>query len=190
MPKKPNKNTIKKTPPEELTIDEAASITLYTMEWKIHENSLYQVLNEVLRSENRKELPPWFLYLKLFLTGLSRLQSTRQFLYRGVKSDLHKRYPKNKNVIWWGFSSCTLKIDVLKSEPFLGTKGSRTLFNIECNSGKAIICFSEFPGEKEILLLPETQVETVGLLNQDNSLYIIQLKEIRSPFSISPPSSK
>lgn len=85
-----------KKPPEGLTIDEAASIMLHTMEGSIYEKGLYKVLDTVLRSKNRTELPPCFLYLKLLFTALSRLQSIRRFLFRGVKSDLHAEYPKNK----------------------------------------------------------------------------------------------
>jgi hypothetical protein len=174
-----------KTPPEGLTIDESASIMLYTMEGNSKKNSLYKVLNAVLRSKNRKELPSCFLYLKLLFTALCRLQSTRRFLFRGIKLDLHEDYLENKIVTWWGFSSCAMKVDVL--DRFLGTTGARTMFAIDCNSGKDISCFSNYPDEKEVLLLPETQFKVVSSLNQGNGLYTIQLEEIRSPLAISRP---
>jgi hypothetical protein len=56
-----------------LTQDESASIQLYTIEWDIHENSLYMVLNKTLRLADRTKLRPWFRYLKLFLTGFFKL---------------------------------------------------------------------------------------------------------------------
>ena len=56
-----------------LSSDESASIHLYTMEWKVHENSLYAVLNRTLRSADRGKLKPWFRYLKLFLTAFFKL---------------------------------------------------------------------------------------------------------------------
>jgi hypothetical protein len=62
------------TKPENgLTQDESASIHLYTMEWKVHENSLYAILNRTLRLADRSKLQPWFKYLKLFLTAFFKL---------------------------------------------------------------------------------------------------------------------
>ncbi|CAF5143328.1 unnamed protein product, partial [Rotaria sp. Silwood1] len=115
------------------------------------------VLNETLRSKDRQNLKPWFSYLKLFLTALSRLPSERQFVYRGVKLDLSEKYPIGENVVWWGFSSCTVSINVLQSENFLGKTGERTMFNIECYSGKNIQKHSYYPTEDEVLLLAATQ---------------------------------
>jgi hypothetical protein len=62
-----------KEPEDGLTQDESASIHLYTMEWKISENSLYAVLNRTLRATDRRNLKPWFRYLKLFLTAFYKL---------------------------------------------------------------------------------------------------------------------
>jgi hypothetical protein len=62
-----------KTPENKLTQDESAAIHLYTMEWDVHENSLYMVLNRTLRLADRRKLRPWFKYLKLFLTAFFRL---------------------------------------------------------------------------------------------------------------------
>lgn len=68
-----------------LTQDQSASIMLYTMEWEPQEQCLYFVLNATLRSEDRGKLKPWFSYLKLIFTSLSRLPSSSRFVYRGVK---------------------------------------------------------------------------------------------------------
>jgi hypothetical protein len=62
------------TAPEDgLSPDESASIHLYTMEWDVHDNSLYMVLNRTLRLADRAKLLPWFKYLKLFLTAFFKL---------------------------------------------------------------------------------------------------------------------
>jgi len=66
------KNASKK-PADKLTSDESAAIHLYTMEWQVHDNSLYAVLNRTLRLADRRKLQPWFRYLKLFLTALFKL---------------------------------------------------------------------------------------------------------------------
>src|SRR5689334_7329557 len=58
-----------------LTHDESAAIVLYTIEWDPGHTSLYSVLNETLRLEDRDKLVPWFPYLKLLLSGLFKLPS-------------------------------------------------------------------------------------------------------------------
>ncbi|CAF3598743.1 unnamed protein product [Rotaria sp. Silwood1] len=54
-----------------LTHDESASIFLYTME--AGDYSLYRLLNKTLRDEDRHKIKPWFSFLKLFDTALSKL---------------------------------------------------------------------------------------------------------------------
>ena len=184
-----------KNPSDGLSQDESASIKLYTMEWKPNHESLYVVLNTSLRSSNRDKLKPWFLYLKLILTALARLPSKHQFVCRGVKLDLSSRFATGNTIVWWGFSSCTVLIEVLQQEEFLGKTGARTMFNIECYSGKDIHKHSYYPNEDEILLLPGTQFKLVGCLDQGYNLHTIQLKEIHSsahnlyPISIFPHSN-
>ncbi|CAF1023161.1 unnamed protein product [Rotaria magnacalcarata] len=171
-------------PQEKLSIDEAASITLYSMEWKPQDKCLYYVLNETLRNENRQKLEPWFLFLRLILTALAQLPSSLSFVYRGVKRDMRKEYPEGKIFIWWGFSSCTSKLNVLQNKQFLGNTGPRTFFTIECDSGKDIQKYSCFQNEHEILLPAARQFEVKGCLSQGEDLYMIQLKEIPPPFPL------
>ncbi|CAF1067787.1 unnamed protein product, partial [Rotaria sordida] len=45
-----------KNPADDLSVDESASIALYTMEWEPHTNSLYYILNSALRGEDRANL--------------------------------------------------------------------------------------------------------------------------------------
>ncbi|CAF4896092.1 unnamed protein product, partial [Rotaria magnacalcarata] len=72
-----------------------------------------------------------------------------------------KEYPEGKTFVWWGFSSCTSKMSVLQNEQFLGTTGPRTLFTIECDSGKDIRKYSCFQTEDEILLPAARQFKVV-----------------------------
>jgi hypothetical protein len=58
-------------PHDHLSTDESASIMLNTLEWMPRESSFYFILNNTLRSQNRNELLPWFLYLRLFISALS-----------------------------------------------------------------------------------------------------------------------
>ncbi|CAF1166408.1 unnamed protein product [Adineta steineri] len=168
----------------DLTIDESASIALYSLEWSPQQKSFYIILNETLRGTNRATLlPPWFKFLKLFLTGLSKLPLTgRRNIYRGVKLDLRKQYTQGTKIVWWGFSSCTSSIEVLKNEEFFGKTGTRTLFSIECDNGKDIRQHSFYQTEDEILLLPGQEFEVHSSLDMGNNLTMIQLKEITPRF--------
>ncbi|CAF3330616.1 unnamed protein product [Rotaria sp. Silwood2] len=139
-----------KKPVDGLTQDESASIMLYSMGWEPLEQYLYVALNAALRSADRQNL----------------------------SSYLSDHYRKGETIVWWGFSSCTISIDVLQSELFLGKTEARTMFTIECNSGKDIHDHSFFPNEDEILLLAAIQFKVVGCLDQGHGLHVIQLKEI------------
>lgn len=175
------KQQCERPPANGLSIDESASIILYTMCWTPSNTCLYALLNDALRSEDINRLEPWFLYLKLFFTALSRLPSTHRHVYRGIKKDLHNEYHRGQTITWSGFSSCTLSIHVLQSEIFLGTTKPRTMFSIECNSGKDIRRHSWFRLEDEILLPAGTQFRIIGSLNSAPGLYTIQLDEIKPP---------
>ncbi|CAF3152552.1 unnamed protein product [Rotaria sp. Silwood2] len=170
--------------PGKLPLDQAASIMLYSMEWQPSEECLYYVLNQTLRNENREKVKPWFLFLRLILTGLAQLPSKLSFVYRGIKRDMRKEYPEGKTFVWWGFSSCTSKINILQSKKFLGTTGPRTLFTIECDTGKDIRKYSCYKAEHEILLPAARQFKVMGCLSQGEDLYLIQLKEIQPPFPL------
>jgi hypothetical protein len=174
-------------PADGLTCDESASIMLYSMEWEPHKECLNFVLNAALRAPDRRNLAAWLLYLRLILTALGRLRSVSRTVYRGVKSDLLKDYPKEKKFVWWGFSSCTRSVEVLNAEQFLGKTGYRTLFNINCYSGKNIRNHSYFEREDEILLLPARQFKVASLLNPGNNLHIIQIEEIEPEYPLLEP---
>ena len=62
-----------KIPPNGLTVDESASIRLYTIEWNKPHRSLYSMLNYALKTDDREDLQPYFRFLKLFLTALAKL---------------------------------------------------------------------------------------------------------------------
>ena len=112
-----------------LTDDEEASILLYTMEWKPRENSFYIILNRTLKEEDRGLLQPWFLYMRLIMTALSKIPSDSNYrtVYRGVKQDLSEKYPKGITVTWWPFSSCTTTVDVLDNENFFGSEWNKNI---------------------------------------------------------------
>ena len=162
-----------KKPSDGLTPNESAAIHLYTMQWQEPNLSLYDILNDTLRSERRESLKPWFRYLKLILTALYKLPSEKSTVWRGVRGNLSDQY--DDDCVWWGFSSCTNSVDVI--EHFVGKSGVRTLFNIECISGKAIRAHSFYKKESEILLMPGTYFRVVGKWSPAKDFYIVQLRE-------------
>jgi hypothetical protein len=178
------KKKCQKTPANGLTIDESASIILYSLDWEPQEECLYHVLNKTLRMKNRKQLIPWFRYLKLILTALSHLPSNHHVVFRGVKCDIRKDYPKGETIYWWGFSSCTATMDVLQNEQFLGSSGKRTMFMIECFSGKDVRQHSDFQNEDEILLLPGREFQVIACLEQGKDLYLIHLRETKPDYPL------
>lgn len=176
-----------KNPADDLTQDESASIMLYTMEWEPHDECLYVVLNNTLRSKNRnKTLKLWYPYLRLFLNALYRLPPIANTFYRGVKENLIERYKKDSTVVWWGFSSCTKAVGVLNNDSFLGKTGERTLFTVRCNSARDISKHSMFETEAEVLLLAATQFQVIDCLDQ-GGLHIIQLEETIPPAPLLQP---
>ncbi|CAF4235765.1 unnamed protein product, partial [Adineta steineri] len=105
-------------------------------------------------------------------------------VFRGVNLDLSNQYTQGKTFIWWGFSSCTTSIEVLENKQFLGKTGEKTLFTIECDSGKDISRHSYYQSEKEVLLLAARQFIVVGCLQPAPGLHMIQLKETRPPITL------
>jgi sugar lactone lactonase YvrE len=177
------KQRCKNPPANGLTLDQSASIMLYSIGWKPFDQCLHIALNTALRSKDRNQLHPWLLYLKLFLTALSQLPSVHQNIYRGVKLNLSREYQIGETLTWWGFSSCTSLINILQSEQFFNMTNERTLFTIESYSGKDIRQHSYYQLEEEFLLLPATQFKVEANFNQNNGIHSIRLQEIQQPQS-------
>jgi hypothetical protein len=158
-----------------LTKDQSAAVYIYTMEWD--ETSLYRVLNNALRSENRQDLKIWFAYLKLFDTALDLLPTVKGALWRGVSIDISKNFTKNQLVTWWSVNSCSASVDVIKN--FLGNNKNATLFLIEAMNGKNVSGYTAYENEDEIVLRMGTQfcVKSNALDHPDGS-HLIHLVEI------------
>ena len=93
---------------DNLTSDELASIKLYSMGWHPKHECLYHALNAALRSKDRSNLTPWFLFLRLFLGALFHIPPVpKMTVFRGIKLDLSQQYRRNQSIVWWGFSSCS-----------------------------------------------------------------------------------
>ena len=174
--------------PKNLSEDEAAAIMLYTTSSTRHEKCVSSILNEALRSNNRQELEPWFLYLKLLFVALDRLPTmTNRRLFRGIKKDVSNFYQVGQRVIWLGFSSCSTKKDVAEREEFFGNTGKRTMFIIDSNSAKSIDKYSYYINEGEVMLLLATQFQVVNCCKREGDLYEIHLKEMDDFYSLLSP---
>ena len=106
-----------------LDADEVGALFLYTME-----SGLYDELNRLLRMRQREQLKPFFPYMRLLLTARQKIKMPAYagVVWRGVKGvDLRDKYPPDKEVYWWAFSSTTKKLHTLTNEMFLGTTGVR-----------------------------------------------------------------
>ncbi|CAF3439911.1 unnamed protein product, partial [Rotaria sp. Silwood2] len=165
-----------------LTMDESNSIRLYSLEWQPREKSVFYILNKALRSENRQQLKPWFLFLRHILTVLAHLPSTVVTVYRGINMDLAAKYRTGTTIVWWGFSSCMKNINQLEKKLFLNKIGKRTLFVINCYSGKDIHRHSMYEGESEVLLPPACQFTVMNSVNKGKGLHVIELNEIQPSY--------
>ena len=167
-------------PPDQLTVDESASIRLYSMEWEQANQSLYFVLNQTLKSNDRQLLKPFHKYLKLFLTALVKLPCAPPLtIWRGVNNDISQEFHPGRSLIWWSFMSCTTELTVLENNIYLGKNGNRTLFSIESINCRTIRDHSEYKTEDEVLLLPGTQLIVQSQFMPADNLHVIHLKQIR-----------
>lgn len=153
-----------------LTEDEIAALYLYTCE-----SAFYRQMNAALRDPDRGKVKPYYRYLRLLLSALSKLERQSSSLWRGVAMDLRAQYPKNGLVTWWGVSSCTSKLSVAQS--FLGSRGKRTLFEVRPATAVSIKQFSAFTGEEEYLLAPGTRLKVLDVELEKTGLCTVKLEE-------------
>jgi hypothetical protein len=153
-----------------LTWDESAAIYLYSMPIPF-----FSLLNDTLRAENRHALQPWFAFLKLFITALMRLPSTKKTVWRGVSGDVGTVFDDGDVHIWWSVNSCSTDISVV--EQYLDN--SSTLFAIDASHGKDISEYSKFQTEKEIVLMPGTRVlaKAHSLNFEKGRFFLVHLEE-------------
>jgi hypothetical protein len=153
-----------------LTRDESAAVYLYSMP-----TSFFARLNETLRDENRHALKPWFAFLKLFMTALEKLPSTKKTVWRGVSGDVGSVFANNNTDIWWSVNSCSMELKIV--QPFLDERG--TLFAIEAMHGKDISEFAANSQEQEVVLMPGTHVRARSEpLNFIDRLFVVHLEEV------------
>ena len=140
-----------------LTRAEAAALALYTMD-----GPFYLLLNAKLRDRDRNKLRSFIAIIWLLMHAIRKCPPCEQHtVYRGVKRDLSASYPNDRTVTWNAFSSCSLKVETLENEQFMGTFGERTLFSIQLTTGRCrnISACSMVPQEAEVLLPLNTRLK-------------------------------
>jgi hypothetical protein len=157
-----------------LTRDESAAVFLYSMEGG--DNSLYRLLNETLRSKNRRAAKLWFGYLKLFDTALNKLPTVRKSIWRGMNGDFSHMYKKDDILTWWSVSSCSVSMTV--AQQFLESDKNGTLLMIEAKNAKDISDYTNFSNEKEIILKPGTQLRVEDNAFSHSGLIVVHLIEL------------
>ncbi len=153
-----------------LTRDESAAIYLYTMQ-----TEFFRRLNIALRDPNRQVLKPWLDFLKILITALKKLPSTKAIIWRGVHYDATSDFIDGEVYTYWNISSCSRNLDI--AERYLPKSG--TLFNIDAIHGKDVSMFSAVPDEQEVILMPGTRVRAKSRTsNLLQAFFIIHLEEI------------
>lgn len=166
-------------PPDGLTIDESASIRLYTIEWDGPHLSLYSMLNRTLNSANHEHLQPYFKYLKLFLTALAKLPCIpQQTVWRAATKNSSTELRSGTLVTWLTFSSCTIELSAFENNLFLSNTGNRILFSVEAINGRSLRAHSHVVTDDEILLLPGTQMEVQSQFHPLPNLGFTHLKQL------------
>ena len=167
-----------------LTRDESNSIKLYLLDSQSMKSSLSYHLNKALRSENRQELEPWFLFLRLIITALSRLPQIPLIVYRAINMDLTDKYHVGSTVVWYGFSSCMRRNNLLEQRLYFNTNNKRTLFVITCYSARDIHRYLSYENEDEVLLPPACRFHVTKSFHEDKELQIIELNEIEPVYAV------
>lgn len=98
---------------ERLSLREASAICLYTAP-----GCFYKQLNQVLQSQDRGAIIPYFPYLRLLFQALDKLPVYTGPVWRGVKADLASTHPVGTHTSWPAFSSVALDMQTLDNEMF------------------------------------------------------------------------
>lgn len=147
-----------------LSCEEARAVYAYTCEAVDSEASLYFDLNERLRDRDRARIVPYLPYIKLLHSGLSKmLRRIDRNLWRAVKVDLYSYFKDRigQTIVFWGVTSCTTDMDVVKQ--FLPEGSGGTLFCIKTSLSSCVAKFSAYQAEAEHVLAAATALKVTML---------------------------
>lgn len=159
---------------DELTIDEASSIYLYTIKHTDPKRSVPYRLNKVLRSKDRAGINDWLPYLKLFVSALEKLPPFQGTIYCGFPDNASDRLIDQ--YIFWGFNSCVTAASEITD--VLRPCNQKTIFHIKCMNARSIHSYASDKNEYEVLLVPGTCLKILGKRTVDPSILIVDLQEV------------
>jgi len=155
----------------ELTSDHASAILAYTQETS---NNVYEKLNAACRCSNAKndlELASYRDFLDYLIQAVEAMPNFVGRAYRGI--DVYvapKLYEVDSTITWHQFSSCSK--NALITAKFLGHTGKSlegSLFVLQLTNGKEISSFSQFPGEEEVLVAPNSYFKVMQKLEGEQA---------------------
>jgi hypothetical protein len=142
------------------------------------------LLNEQLRTQDRRAVLPWRDYIWLLLHAMRKLPPvpTHELLYRGVKlshAALGMNFQKGRCFELAGFTSTTSNLSAMQE--FGGDSGDRVIFHFSMMESEScardISKFSMYPKECEILLPPNMMFEVYGQYDAGGGLTQLQCRQ-------------
>ncbi|CAF1184910.1 unnamed protein product [Adineta ricciae] len=163
-----------------LSKDDAAAISLYTMEMPKNVR-IYRLLNRALRDNDRSKVRPWFAYLRLLYNAISKLPKlTKTTVWCGTDKDVTELFNdknKNKKFTSRGIISGSTSPSVISS--CLSNAPKKTVFIIECLTARSIAAYTRYPSKNEVIFMPGTRFEVIPCpAHVHNDKHTIYLKEI------------
>lgn len=163
---------------ENLSLDEIAAALLYTSEWG--GDIVYQKLNQVLWSINRKKIAPWLPFLKLLMSAFSKLPRSdwKAVHWRDIEDDVEEAYSQRigKEVVWWGVSSMSLDLKQVFCVP---QKQPGALFIVR-GSGICLRGVSCMAHEDEVVLPPGSIVRVVSVTRNGKIGSLIEVELVQA----------
>eukprot|EP00965_Chrysotila_dentata_P128389 4245148-Pleurochrysis_carterae.AAC.2 len=170
-------------PAEQMTRDHASAIYAFTCETP----NIYRRLNSAMRNPAYLNGAPIFApyrdYIRHLWTALQGRENFCGKAYRGIRTRLPPELFKAGDAITWqSFSSATMRAS--QTRTFVATeeltaegavKAVGSIFIISATSAKKIEQFSNFPAEKEVLFLPNSQFRMRAKVSSENQ----KLQELR-----------
>eukprot|EP01090_Pellita_catalonica_P016431 TRINITY_DN468_c0_g1_i8.p1 TRINITY_DN468_c0_g1~~TRINITY_DN468_c0_g1_i8.p1 ORF type:complete len:415 (+),score=98.25 TRINITY_DN468_c0_g1_i8:136-1245(+) len=167
-----------------LNLDQTLAIVAFTYQitFEAKKNQFYVRLNDALRLRDGGELLKMQGYLYFLFSALMALPNCKQTVYRGIPKEhvdaITANYTSSKKIHWSGFSSTTPELKIAKTF----AKAGGILMKLSITQGKDIKPFSAFPGEVEIVLLPNFQAVASSPLQAKNGFHEAKLVDIAETF--------
>ena len=162
------------------------ALRLFTCDVGLPDIKFHQAFNEAHRANDRTKATPFLRYTWLLLwavrepvagAGDMYIAPRGCVVYRGVSEDLRDKYGVGSEPAWHEFSS-TSDLEAV-AYGFVETALPFTIFEITLTTSRAcrIWDFSEFAGEREVLLPPGTRfrVTAVTVMGNESRIHMEEL---------------